>query len=499
MLRIKSFQIHRHPFLGGTNFEFTNPTENKVENYYSVIIGPNGTGKSYMLNNLIEAFNEIALFINKEDYKLKRKFTLEYSFDGHNYLFSTETKDVSIKKDNNPISQLDLKLPNVWLAASVTINDKYPILNYIRKKQIPQYKYLGIRSASNNAFINRITINTVLYFLTALRNDKADKLLSIYEALDFKPEVQIILTGGPMLKLEKKDKLYRIYKSITKLTEPHYAFLKKNKNKINYRADNYEKNLSSEKSLATVFSFMIENREKFEKASKSSMQLKYVVNLHTKSGIDKILNDWDVLCSMLDLEIIKISKFILTKNTVFKFEEASSGESHMLSSLHGIVANIEDDSLIIVDEPEVSLHPNWQIDYIEILKTILKDYKGVNTIISSHSHFIVSNLKNEESRITSIRRNKEDGKLQIEELDFETYGWEPERILYKIFGLVTQRNNYFENDLRSLISLISDKESDVDEVKRLFKILSYYILSDKDDPLKVIISRTEKYIEERNA
>jgi len=78
MLRIKSFQIHRHALLGGTNFELTNPTEDKVENYYSVIIGPNGTGKSYMLNNLIEAFNEIALFKNNEQYKLKRKFTLNY-------------------------------------------------------------------------------------------------------------------------------------------------------------------------------------------------------------------------------------------------------------------------------------------------------------------------------------------------------------------------------------------------------------------------------------
>jgi len=494
MLRIKSFQIHRHALLGGTNFELTNPTEDKVENYYSVIIGPNGTGKSYMLNNLIEAFNEIALFKNNEQYKLKRKFTLNYSLDGHDYFFSTESRVISIEKNGRPTLISEIQLPSVWLASSVTINDKYPILNYIRKKQIPQYKYLGIRSASNNAFISRITINTVLYFLTALRKDRVSKLISIYDALDLKPQVQIIFTGGPMLKLEKKEKLYRLYKSVTKLTEPHYAFLKKNKSKISYRADNYKKHLNSESSLLSVFSFMTENQETFEKASKSSMQLKYVVNLNTDSGIDKILKDWTVLSTMLDLEIIKISKFLLTKNTPFKYEEASSGESHLLSSLHGIVANLEDNSLIIVDEPEVSLHPNWQIDYIEILKTILKGYRGINTIISSHSHFIVSSLKNEESRITSIRRNKDDGKLHIEELDFETYGWDPESILYNIFEVATLRNKYFELDLRKLISLITIQSPDIEGIRDLRNKVAKYILANEDDPLNLLIQEVDKYL-----
>jgi AAA ATPase domain len=494
MLRIKSFQIHRHPLLGGANFELTNPTEDKVENYYSVIIGPNGTGKSYMLNNLIEAFNEIALLKNNEQYKLRRKFSLDYSLAGYDYFFSTESREVSIKKNGRTTSITEIQLPSVWLASSVTINDKYPILNYIRKKQIPQYKYLGIRSASNNAFISRITINTVLYFLTALRNDKASKLLSIYEALDLKPEVQIRFIGGPMLKLEKKDKLYRLYKSITKLTEPHNTFLKKNKNKINYRADTYKKHLKSEISIADVFSFMSENIETFEKPTKASIQLNYVINLKTESGISKIIRDWNIISIMLDLEIIKISKFLLTKNTTFKYEEASSGESHLLSSLHGIVANLEDNSLIIVDEPEVSLHPNWQIDYIEILKTILKDYKGVNTVISSHSHFIMSSLKNEESRITSIRRNKEDGKLQIEELDFETYGWDPESILYNVFEVATLRNKYFELDLKKLISLITVQSTDIEKIKDLRNKVAKYILANEDDPLNLLIQEVDKYL-----
>lgn len=201
---------------------------------------------------------------------------------------------------------------------------------------------------------------------------------------------------------------------------------------------------------------------------------------------------------MLDLELIKITKLNITKDMPFSYEEASSGESHLLASFHGIIAKLENNSLLLIDEPEISLHPNWQIEYLEILKTIVNSYNNIFTVIATHSNFLVSSLKNEESRITSIKRQKESREIIIEELDYETYGWDPERILYKIFGVVTQRNNYFENDLRSLISLISNKNSDIIEVIRLYENLKKYILSDKDDPLKVIISRAENYISEHN-
>lgn len=499
MFRIISFTIHKHPLLGGKTFELTNPKEDKTQNYYSVIIGPNGTGKSYLLNNLIEAFNEIAMLKAEQAFTRKKRFTLIYELNRAEFKVSTEKKEIVFEKNGKVSSILEIEIPNKWIASSVTINDKYPILNYIRKKQIPQYKYLGIRSATNNAFISRITINTVLYLIEALRRGKDDKLLFVYEALSLSPKLEIIFIGGPMLKLEKKEGKYGLYKTEQKIVEPHHTFIKKNKSKTNYRVDNYKKHIDKSEGILSVFEFMQSNHSTFEKPTKAGMQLKYIVDLKGQKGIDKLLKDWDVISIMLDLELLKIGKFLINKDSAFRYEEASSGESHLITSLHGIIANLEDNSLLVIDEPEVSLHPNWQIEYLDILKSIVHSYKGVNSVISSHSHLLVSSLKNKESRISSLIRDKESGTLKIEELDFETYGWEPERILYKIFGLVTQRNNYFENDLRSLIRLISDAKSDLMEVKRLYKILSYYVLSDKDDPLKVVISRAEQYINNRNA
>lgn len=498
MLRIISFTIHKHPLLGGKTFELTNPEENETDNYYSVIIGPNGTGKSYLLNNIIEALNEITLLKVDQNYKPKRKFTIDYLLEGIEYKISTENRDIIIEIDKLPASVIDIKLPDKWLACAVTINDKYPILNYIRKKQIPQYKYLGIRSASNNAFISRITINTVLYFIDSLIIGKSEKLLTVYKSLSLNPLLHIVFTGGPMLKLEKKEGLYSLYKNASKIIEPHNTFVKKNKSKTNYRADNYKKYILNEENLSQIYGFMLTKHSTFKKSSKSSMQIKYDINLSNSEGIKNLLDDWNVLKMMLELELIKISKFKITKNSTFNYEEASSGESHLLSTLHGILANIEDNSLVIIDEPEISLHPNWQIDYIEILKSLIDSYKGINVVISTHSHLLVTSLKNEESRITSIRRDKVTGELEIEELDYETYGWDPESILYNIFEVATIRNKYFETDLRKLISYVSTKSDNKIEIERLKDKIGKYVLPNEDDPLRLVIEQVENYLNNKN-
>jgi predicted ATPase len=503
MFRILSFTIHKHPLLGGKTFELTNPKEFKTPNYYSVIIGPNGTGKSFLLNNLVEALNELVILIKDTNYKSKRKFTLKYQLNNTEYEISTKDRDTIYLKNDKPVSRDKVEMPSKWIASSVTINDKYPILNYIRKIQIPQYKYLGIRSASNNAFISRITINTVLYFIQALKKNKGNQLLDVYQSLGLNTEVQIVFSGGPMLKLKKYEGKYTIYRNVTNLTESHNSFIKNNKSKTNYRADNYKKHLEKSVNINSVFEFMRLNHTIFEKSGKSAMQFIYKVDLFDGSGIDNLIEDWEILSIMLDLELIKINKFNIKKDSAFKYEDASSGESHLLTSLHGIIANLENNSLLLIDEPEISLHPNWQIEYFDILKSIVGNYFGVNAVIATHSNLLVSSLQNEESRITSILRDKESGEIKIEELDFETYGWDPESILYNVFEVATLRNKYFELDLRKLIALISTQSIENDdksrfdekvEIKRLKEKVEKFILSNEDDPLKLLINEVDKYL-----
>ncbi|HHC7201437.1 TPA: AAA family ATPase [Vibrio parahaemolyticus] len=70
----------------------------------------------------------------------------------------------------------------------------------------------------------------------------------------------------------------------------------------------------------------------------------------------------------------------------------SSGEQCLFLLFLGIISSIDDNSLILIDEPEISLHPSWQQRFVEILNESLSEYSGCHFIIATHSPLIVSDI-----------------------------------------------------------------------------------------------------------
>lgn len=65
----------------------------------------------------------------------------------------------------------------------------------------------------------------------------------------------------------------------------------------------------------------------------------------------------------------------------------------MFGLLQILIANetIKENSILIFDEPEVHLHPKWQLKYAEIIIELVKS--GVTVLVTSHSPYIVEALK----------------------------------------------------------------------------------------------------------
>ncbi|ACY33188.1 AAA family ATPase [Comamonas thiooxydans] len=69
--------------------------------------------------------------------------------------------------------------------------------------------------------------------------------------------------------------------------------------------------------------------------------------------------------------------------------QASSGQQQMLCSIFGLAAAVYDEAVVLIDEPELSLHPRWQMQFFKYLETILSVVKNCHVIMATHSPLIV--------------------------------------------------------------------------------------------------------------
>jgi len=73
-----------------------------------------------------------------------------------------------------------------------------------------------------------------------------------------------------------------------------------------------------------------------------------------------------------------------------RLDQLSSGEQSLVQILLRIGAHMTQNSMILIDELELHLHPNWQHKILNILKRIVHDYPGVTIIASTHSREILA-------------------------------------------------------------------------------------------------------------
>ncbi len=81
-----------------------------------------------------------------------------------------------------------------------------------------------------------------------------------------------------------------------------------------------------------------------------------------------------------------------------KYTDLSHGEQTIYGQLIQMYfySKSEDDFLFLFDEPEISLHPKWQIDYLnEVINLLKKTNKQYHFIFTSHSPFLLSDLPKE--------------------------------------------------------------------------------------------------------
>ena len=166
----------------------------------------------------------------------------------------------------------------------------------------------------------------------------------------------------------------------------------------------------------------------------------------------------------------------------FDINGLSSGEKQLFIRLLSLKSLEPEGCVILIDEPEISLHPSWQQRIVEVYQNIGKDNQ---IIIATHSPHIISSVKRESLKILS-KKERWVKVIDGENLD-ETYGVTADMILLDIMGLSTTRHPHIQEKIDELKSMVRNELYETEEFKILYEDITGVIGTIDQDILLVNI------------
>lgn len=443
----------------------------KKEPLYSVIIGNNGVGKSIILKEIVDFFIELYAYISETKPRYlpinnMRLWGVKYHIDGVCCEVIKLGRTFIAKIDGKISTPNNLRLPSI-VACCFGAFDKFPVQKVNGSSQtrydVPYYKYVGAHVNGNI-----ISSSAIVFRMLFTLNEQMDvrQRRNISSLLDFIGYDHKVSLNYSLVLRSKKNGNVRDFLIQRVQKDREYVNLS-NEEKSNMVKELYDSYKSMVLSQRTQFCFDID----FD-------QNTFFANNDLKN-IYKLKQYY--LISSIRASFYKRGKQIDS-------EEMSSGEFAMLAMILSISAAANDNhALILIDEPELSLHPNWQMTFIDNLDRALKN-QNCHLVITTHSHMLVSDLPMNRSTVSQWEKGR-DGIIVANQISENTYGWSAEEVLLKVFKTATDRNRYFGERIAKLLeqmgnNTISPKEV-ADELKDLKEISLH--LSDVD-PMKMVLN-----------
>ncbi|MDO8064884.1 MULTISPECIES: ATP-binding protein [unclassified Janthinobacterium] len=141
----------------------------------------------------------------------------------------------------------------------------------------------------------------------------------------------------------------------------------------------------------------------------------------------------------------------------FDLDAASSGEIGYLASMAWASAKIKENSVVLIDEPENSLHPRWQVQYIENLYHFFK-YEKPFFVVATHSPVLLSGDQNYPFDVITYRLDP-DG--QVHQIDTADEGLEG--ISWSAFQVIPKNNQYVAGMLIDAVNAVCARKMTIED------------------------------------
>lgn len=381
----------------------------------TILTGPNGYGKSTILKSIEAIGKEFVgiMFFMSLDFK-----KIVFNFENNRNLIIEKVDDkliinnISIEGEifKNGIEDIMDRRPyfsrideNTWLdrrrGTKITLNDYINDLYFKEMRSMESDADIKVFSTELlNLFKEMKQLVGEIYFIKEQRLIRESKnrydeqeVINVIEELptQFKKLMQNVQQDYSMV-ANKLDSTYpnRLFETEEGIAESDYK-IKMQEMASKFRSLSKYDLSSMQEPVNFIF------KKEHAKALKiyfDDFEIKYHVY---EDFINKLDLYTDIINQRLSFKTMKISKefgisIIDENNKRLKLTQLSSGEKQEIVLFYDLIFGTRKDVLLLIDEPEISLHITWQKKFMDDLLRII-NYKGFNVIVATHSPQIINN------------------------------------------------------------------------------------------------------------
>ncbi|WP_016989159.1 AAA family ATPase [Flavobacterium sp. ACAM 123] len=348
--------------------------ENNINQKFNVITGSNGSGKTLLMSMLSNFFHNIDRFHERTNFDIEIFYEIKYA---------ESTKQVTI---NSNAGKYYISIEDEFENAKILPNIYYRRYNIIPLDE----KLYNEKNQTHFILIKGYLPKSIVLSIFSIHGEYPNNRHRQY-------------IGDKMLRVYDISKLYGTnHFGLPTITRGISRFLKLMF--TDDRSDFFE----TLKSLGFEFNnHVLINYD-------SQLEWKHVDN----SNFQKIVSLSEAGEAYLnDLQFIRNEKII-------DFSNMSTGEKMLIYRIISILSEIEDDSLVIVEEPEMHLDFSWNRQLISLFDTAFKAYNA-HIIFITHNPYLINSLnKNQVLFLKNGTQNEIQSntfQLGIEELFIEMF------------------------------------------------------------------------------
>ena len=518
-MKIQKISIEK--FKGLKDFEVVLSDDNYVSKFnLSIIIGENATFKTTLLELMLDFFKELR--IDKE-----AKYAIHYEFNGKNYVGRFEVneyiKDVTCRKIHaysfsyaliDRLRKLDKKFSSVnserqtigefskQLFLNVNRKNKYQdvnkILNYL-ESSIDDLQFLIVSKRRNTVFKVRIDefsetlflVDKMVHYMLSQNEQtsiayrryldgdleainrfifrkKTEDLRIYFSSLDYHT-----VNIHKVFQLAIEGEYYYIEKDIVSRHKFFFQMLENDDSLFNYNGDAGVFQIKA-KHILNMFIYFIYIQENMSAAligstsnelNSKRLALDYVHAQEIKrvnpQFVDDAINLYENVFRIPLVSSVSLRKY----GEMIDISDLSSGElSFGLRSID-LLDKIQDNSIVLIDEPEVHLHPKWIKSYVSLLDELFSNVKS-HFIITTHSPVLVNNVY--ASNLIVLRRERD--LIKQIKVNINPFAKELDELLKEVFYTDITQTKIIDKYIKETSKLIKNKKTRLKGIEKYEKL-----------------------------